>query len=297
MIKNITAYRFQCLDLQNTASTAKSLVAAKFVACGQTQAVSVGWSSPRGGDFDQLFERIGDDCVLLRFTSEAKVLPASVISRAAAVKIKELEERLGRKISRDERYAIRDEITLDMMVKAFTKIAHTSILINEKTGLLIVDTISATRSDEVVALLLRTFSGLELTPLVMDVSPSIRMGAWLLAKEAPGKFDIDDYCELAATDDSGGVVRYKNHSLAGDDLVKHLRDGMRPAALGMTWDGRISFVLTGEMRVRRIKFLEGVFETAGEEVKDRFDGDWAIISGEVGRMLPDLISLFEVDHD
>lgn len=57
----------------------------------------------------------------------------------------------------------------------------------------------------------------------------------------------------------------------------------------MTWDERVSFVLTESMQVRKIRFQDGVFEKTSIEKEDSFDADAAITTGELGRLLPGLL--------
>jgi len=65
--------------------------------------------------------------------------------------------------------------------------------------------------------------------------------------------------------------------------------GKLPVKLALSWDGRVSFVLTEALQLRKIAFLEGVFEGAGADQEGGFDADVAIATGELARLIPDLI--------
>ena len=63
----------------------------------------------------------------------------------------------------------------------------------------------------------------------------------------------------------------------------------------MTWNGRVSFVLTEGMSIKKIKMLDVVLEqnTSGQASKDDdggFDADVAISTGELRQLIPDLIA-------
>ena len=63
----------------------------------------------------------------------------------------------------------------------------------------------------------------------------------------------------------------------------------------MTWEGRVSFELTEALQVRKVAFLEGVFEGGGarEQREDEgFDADAAIATGELGQLMPALVEAF-----
>ena len=63
----------------------------------------------------------------------------------------------------------------------------------------------------------------------------------------------------------------------------------------MTWQDRVSFVLDSSLCLKRIELLDVVLETAeagsgsGDAEDDGFDADVAIITAELGRLIPDLI--------
>ena len=69
--------------------------------------------------------------------------------------------------------------------------------------------------------------------------------------------------------------------------------GKVPTRLAMTWSDRVSFVLTDGFQLKKIAFLESVFEGAAanpaDGKDDNFDADVAIATGELGKLLPDLI--------
>lgn len=292
MLKNITAYRINPGWHLTTAQIEAGLSLARFMKCGATQEQSVGWSEPRAVAHAALVETIGNH-LILRLTTESKVLPANVVRRAADERIEKLEDQTGRKLGRAEKRDIREEMRLDLLPRAFTRLGHTTVWIDRDAGMLMIDTASPKQADVVVAMLLRCLDGLELTPLQTNASPAVQMSAWLLAHEAPGRFDIDEDCEIKATDDSHAVVRYSHHSLNTAEVRKHIQNGGKlPTRLALTWNGRVNFVLNDRWQIKRIKFLDGVFQPAGdadESEADRFAADWTIVTSELGLLVQDLV--------
>jgi recombination associated protein RdgC len=56
----------------------------------------------------------------------------------------------------------------------------------------------------------------------------------------------------------------------------------------MTWNDRVSFVLTDSLQLKKLDFLDGVF--AGRPADDEgFDADAAIATGELRQLIPDLV--------
>ena len=59
----------------------------------------------------------------------------------------------------------------------------------------------------------------------------------------------------------------------------------------MTWNGRVAFVLTETLALKKIELLDVVLEGAETQrgAEDHFDADVALATGELRRMLPDLV--------
>ena len=119
------------------------------------------------------------------------------------------------------------------------------------------------------------------------------MSGWLSTKEPPQSFSVDRECELKAADESRAVVRYTRHALDTDEVSQHIAMGKVPTRLAMTWSDRVSFVLTESLQLKKIAFLESVFEGAASSPADgkddNNDADVAIATGELRKLIPDLL--------
>jgi recombination associated protein RdgC len=119
------------------------------------------------------------------------------------------------------------------------------------------------------------------------------MAGWLGTQEAPPDFSVDRECELKAADESKSEVRYTRHALDTDEVAQHIALGKMPTRLAMTWNERVSFVLTEALQIKKITFLDTVFEEAakatGDGKDDNFDADVAIATGELVQLIPDLL--------
>jgi recombination associated protein RdgC len=118
------------------------------------------------------------------------------------------------------------------------------------------------------------------------------MAAWLTHGDAPGAFGIEQDLELQTADPNKATVRYVRHALDGKEIKAHLAAGKYPTRLGLTWNGRLAFVLTEKLLIKRVEFLEMTKDTpdGGEIDKDeQFDIDFTVMAGELAKMLDDLV--------
>ena len=289
MFKNILMYRIDASWSSATAAQVEeALQATPFVECGASQEKSLGWIAPRGHAHGALLEAVAGQWII-KLMVETKALPASVVNRKTQERVAQIEASSGRKPGKKETRDLKDDIRLELLPMAFTKQASVLMWIDREARLLVMDAASQARADEVVALLVQALPGLALSLINTQTSPAAAMADWLVTQDAPAGFSVDRECELKAADESKAVVRYARHRLDTEEVQQHVRDGKMPTRLAMTWNERVSFMLTEGLQLKKVAFLDGVFDSGSTSKEDDFDADVAIATGELRKLLPDLI--------
>jgi recombination associated protein RdgC len=211
-----------------------------------------------------------------------------VLARKVKEKAALIEQQTGRKPGKKEAKELKDEARLDLLPMAFTKQGSTWVWIDREAGLLMLDTGAQGRADEITSLLVEQLPGLSLALLDTQTSPQAAMAHWLKSQEPPAGFSIDRECELKSAGEDKAVVRYARHPLDIEEVQAHIEAGKLPTKLAMSWDDRVSFVLTEGLQLKKIAFQDTVFE--GQKQDDAgFDADVAIATGELSKLIPDLI--------
>jgi len=286
MFKNLILYRIQH-DLDITTACDQLAVSA-FAPCGPTQEKASGWVPPREAN-GSMIESI-DGQWIMKLMTETKSVPSEVINRRAAEWCAEYEQSAGRKPGKKETRDLKDSIRFELLPHAFPKQSSTLVWIDMTSNLLAVDASSQAKADDVVTSLLSTVPGVSLTMVNTKESPMAAMSEWLLAQEGPAGFAIDRECELKATDESKAVVKYSKHHLDIGEIPNHIMAGKMPARLAMTWDDRVSFVLTDALQIKKLSFLDVVFEDQTKDDVGGFDADVAIATGELRKLIPGLLT-------
>jgi len=246
---------------------------------------------PRGEKHGALLESIGGQLVL-KLCIETKPVPGGVVKQQLNARLEKIESETGRRPKGKASREIKEEIVHELLPRAFPKRSTTTVWMDLKARRVIIDAAGAKKADSVVTQLLELFGGLRLTPLQTALSPAAAMSAWLSEKQAPARFTIDRDCELKQADSEKATVRYARHMLDIDELGEHIKQGKLPTQLAMTWNSRVSFVLTDTLALKKIKLLDVVLENSSpaEGTDDGFDADVAIATGELRQLLPDLIA-------
>jgi recombination associated protein RdgC len=292
VFKNLMIYRMTAGWPEVVATLEDALEDARFTECGASQEKSVGWVEPRGHEHGALVEVVGGQW-LMKLMIEVKVIPASVVKRKVQDQLDHIEATTGRKPGKKERRDISEDARLALLPVAFTKQGSVQVWVDPTAGILVTDAGSQGKADEVMTWLIKAVNGLVVQLVNTQTSPSAAMALWLSTKEGPPDFTVDRECELKAADESRAVVRYTRHALDTDEVSQHIAMGKVPTRLALTWSDRVSFVLTDTLQLKKVSFLETVFEGAaaapGDTQDDNFDADVAIATGELRKLIPDLL--------
>lgn len=292
MFKNALVYRIAQWEQPELAALDEKLAAYRFTECGASQAESVGFVEPRGEKHGPMVELVGGQ-MMLRLVIETKAVPSSAVKNRLESELDKIEADTGRRPKGKRAKEMKEQIVHELLPRAFSKRSSTNIWIDAKSQLLIIDAASTKKADRIATLLVEVLGGgIVLRLLQTESSPSTAMSQWLKSKEAPAGFSVDRECELKQPDSEKSLVRYARHNLDIDEVGQHIEQGKIPTQLAMTWDNRVSFVLTEAMTLKKIKLLDVVLE--GPAAQDAgFDTDVAIATGELRQLIPDLINALD----
>ena len=258
-------------------------------ACTGYDLQTVGWVYP--GPQERMVHPLNRQ-LLIALGVDQKILPASVINQTTQERATAIAAEQGYPVGRRQLRELKERVADELRTRAFTRRSMTRAWIDPDKRLLVVDAAAPAKAEELVATLRDTISGFSAHLIETEKSPSVSMGAWLMFGEAPGRFNIENDLELQSVDDAKSIVRYVRHPLDGKEVQKHISGGKVPTKLGLSWNDRVAFILNADMQIKRVQFLDMVKDRAeqqGEAVDEQFDIDFAIMSGELGPMLSDLI--------
>ena len=292
-LKNLTLYRLPAKWPVKADALEEKLAGQPLKPCGGFQMESLGWTAPRT---DGPFLHSQENQWLIALGVEQKLLPASVVRQATEERAAKLAKKQAHPVGRKQMRDLREQVLTELMPRALARRRITHGWIDKKAGLLAVDSAADPKAEQFMEVLRRAETGLTAPRLETQRSPASAMAEWLSKAQAPGKFTIDQDLELRAPDASHATVRYARHGLEGRDIRDHLAAGKQAVRLGLTWNERISFVLTEHLQVKRVTFLDLLKrEDGGNENEDKVDEeekfaiDFSLMTGELSLLLADLV--------
>ena len=286
--KNLVVYRLPAGWSVEADELERKLSMHPLLACSGLQMESRGWTCPHEeGSFLYKQQRQW----LLAYGMEQKLLPASVIRDEALKRAEDLAQRQGRPVGRKQMRDIKERVTDELLPRALARRRTTYGWIDVANGWLAVDAAATPKAEQFMEALRRAEEKIQAPRLETERSPASAMAEWLMQRDAPGPFSIDQDLELRSADASKATVRYSRHNLDGKEIRDHITAGKTVVRLGLTWNDKISFVLTEQLEVKRLVFLDIVKGETGTDAADedeQFGIEYALMTGELALMLADL---------
>lgn len=291
--KNLQIYRFTRPFELNAETLEPLLKGLLFVPCGSQEISKFGFVSPFGRESDLLVHEAQGQ-LLLCAKREDKLLPGPVVKEALQERIDQLEADQGRALKKKEKEALKEEVLMQLLPRAFTRTSQTHLWINAQDNYLVVDAGSAKKADDVLSLLRKAIGSLPVVPLSLADPAEITMTEWLNAGAAPGSFVLEEEAELRSALEHGGIIRCKQQDLTSDEIKAHLLADKLVTKLALNWAETVSFVLGDDLGIKRLKFSEELREQNDDVVSEdkaaRLDADFSLMTGELGRFIPELIT-------
>lgn len=266
--------------------------------CGALETQTKGWISPYGRGEETLVHAMGTFS-LLTLGIESKLLPAAVVNEELASKLEALQAQRGEnRISGRERKRLKDEVLLDLLPKAFVAPSRLSGYLDHRSGWLLIDTSSRKSAEGFLTVLRESLGHFPATLLDPEESPKSLMTNWLMGDKLPPGFELGDECELTDPTDRGAVVRCRRQDLDSEEIRQHLKSGKQVTQLGLVISDHVSFVLTEDLTIRKLKFLDVVTEeiekTDRDSYKDELDASFAVMSLTLKTVLERLDEVFRL---
>ena len=292
--KNLMSYRLTKSLEWDLTQLQTQLETCRFQPCGVQDQSKFGWSAPLRGS-DLLYFSVGKQ-ILLMAQKEEKMLPANVVKRELAHRIESLEEKENRKLKKNEKQTLKDDVVMNLLPRAFSKNQYTALWIDTESGLLHLDAASAKRAEDVLALLRKSLGSLPVVPLAFANEPSTILTDWITQDNLPHWLIALEEAELRGCQEDS-VIRCKKQPLENEDILALLQEGKKVVSkLALEWEDTLTFVFNEDGSLKRLKFADNVREKnediSKEDFAQRFDADFVLMTGILAKLTENLLEAF-----
>ena len=272
-----------------------------FMPLGSTEMVRMGWSNSLGKGSAITTESNGN--ILFCARKEEKILPAPVIKDLVDERIDTLEADQARTATKKEREQIKEDVIFELLPRAFIRTTDIHAYINTEENIIVVNTTSRGKAEDVLALLRKTLGTLPVTSISPEVAPDEAMTEWLTVNSEQkfinyDKFSLGMEASFKALGDQSAEATVKNQDLLGAEVKAHLDADQYVTKIALEFDGVMSFMLNDDLSVKRIKFFDVIAEQNddidSDDVQGKLTADFTLMTGELNRMISNLHAEFNV---
>ena len=290
--RNLLVYRLT-QDLPFVADELQAALAAKPARpCASQELTTYGFVAPFGKGADAPLVHVSQDFILIAARKEDRILPGSVVRDALKEKVEEIEAEQMRKVYKKERDQLKDEIIQAFLPRAFIRRSTTFAAIAPKQGLILVNSASPKRAEDLLSTLREAIGSLPVRPLTVKMAPTAVLTEWVKTQQAAEHFTALDECELRDPQEDGGIIRCKRQDLTSDEIQLHLSTGKQVTQLSLAWQDKLSFVLDEKMIVKRLRFEDLLQDQAeqdgGDDDLGQQDASFTLMMLTFGEFLPQL---------
>lgn len=276
---------------------AEKLQPLAFNSCLPSMPSSLGWVSPIEIENEPLVRGL-NGCMMICLQLEEKILPVSVVMQAVKDKMKQIENKEGRRVRQKEKMTMKDEMTQTLMPRAFTKLTRIYAYIDTRHQWLILNCISPKKSELFISFLKKTLGdGIK----SLDVmKPSSIITSWLKNKESPQVFSIDKSCVLQDPNQQKRMVRCQQQDLFSESIQSLLKEGFAAIQTGLCWHDKLDFVIAEDFTLRTIRMSEDDLAEIQDEMEtkqQKFDADFIMLTEMFAGLLTDLLKIFDKNSE
>lgn len=253
--KQCKAYRLP--ETPDAAVLAEALDEHRFVQPGGMDWFTDGFTVPQPFGDELVFA--ANKTLGISLKREERVLPGAVIKTALDEKIANIEAEEARKVGRKEKQELKEQIIDELLPRSFTRASRTDAVLAD--GYLLINQ-TGNKAETLLSHLREALGGLPAHPTFTRHSVSELMNQWLLRGEADGQFELGDYVALVGAGDMAPEVRIKREDVTAEEVVRHVKNGKRVVELGLVWRESVVLVLTQDLTLKRISYLDHLQEDA-----------------------------------
>lgn len=262
--KQCKAYRLP--ETPDAAVLAEALDEHRFVQPGGMDWFTDGFDVPQPFGDELVFA--ANKTLGISLKREERVLPGAVIKTALDEKIAKIEAEEARQVGRKEKQELKEQTIDELLPRSFTRASRTNAVLAD--GYLLINQ-TGNKAETLLSHLREALGGLPAHPTFTRHSVSELMTQWLLRGEADGQFELDDYVALVGAGDMGAEIRIKREDVTAEEVVRHVKCGKRVVELGLVWRESVVLVLTQDLTLKRLRYLDHLQEDAQSHGDSGFD--------------------------
>lgn len=297
LFKQVQLFKLTSPINSSPTALAEKLESLAFNPCLPSMPMSMGWVSPVSEEVGPLTRGI-NGCIMICLQIEEKILPASVVTQNLKDKIKHIELAEGRRVRQKEKLSYKDEVTMTLLPRAFSKFTRIYAYIDTRHQWLVLNSTSPKKTELFLSLFKKSLGdGIE---SIEVMKPSSIVTPWLKNKDYPTTFSIEKFCVLQDPAQQARLIRCQQQDLFDDSIQSLIKNGCEAVQISLSWHDKLTFVMTDDFSFRSIRLAEDDLAEIQDEMESKeqkFDADFIMMTEMYAGMFQDLLEVFAKRND
>uniref|UniRef100_UPI004047BECB recombination-associated protein RdgC n=1 Tax=Rheinheimera sp. TaxID=1869214 RepID=UPI004047BECB len=287
-LKNARIYRLSSPLPVTAESLEQALAEFKARPLSAQEFTHTGFCQPLHSSIKPLVTQLLNGVLVVAVKTTQKILPAAVIAEEMQPLVTAAEQEKGRPLSRKEKQQLKEEIQLSLLPRAFSRSSVTRAYIDMAGNQIIVDTASASKAEDVLALLRKAIGTLPALPWLDNHKLNSQLQLWLQNKSLPAEFTLGHNAQLKAPDEEGAKAAFKDHLLTHDEVQAHLQDKL-VTQLQLSKAEVCTFTMRDDGAITGIKWGDVITSTNDEmgyeDLQAIMEADLCLLTSELCRVM------------
>jgi recombination associated protein RdgC len=293
LFKQVQIYQLTVPIHSSPTAIAEKLDSLIFKPCLPSMPTSTGWASPINEDDAPLAIAI-NGCIMLCLQTQDKILPASVIRQELNELVKQREAAEARKIRHKEKLSLKDEVTITLLPRAFSKLNRLYAYVDTRNNWLVIGSANPKKAEQFISFFKKSISEQVRSFDLKKLAPVLTY--WLKNQNYPKNLAIEKSCVLQDPEQQKRIIRCQQQDLFANPIQNLIKDGCEAKQLSLTWQDRVNFILSDDFSLTGIKFQDDLIAEAkdmeAETKLQRLAADFLIMSETFSLLLSDLLNVF-----
>lgn len=234
------------------------------------------------------FAHLSGSVIVFAVKRTEKVLTAAMLKEAMDPELAKQQAELGRPLNRKEKQQIKEDLQLSMLPRAFSKSTVTQGYIDINTGRIVLNTASASRAEDILAMLRKALGSLPALPWLDGHKLSAYLQLWLQNKLLPNGSELGTCVQLKAPDEEGATANFKDCVLTADEVQSHLQDKL-VKRIQLAKPDSLDFTVRDDLAITGFKW-NGILtsqndELGWEDLQARMDADILLATSTLNGLL------------
>lgn len=295
--KNIFVFAFTRPFALSAQALIEHLNTQLYTPCKSTDLSHFGWCQPFGKHGKALVEEQAGN-LLICAKHEEKIIPASVVNDHLDLRISQLEFEQGRSPTKKEKEQFKEDIIFDLLPRAFSKYSITQAYISPVNNIIVVNSSSRSKAEDLLALLRKCLGTLRVTSFSPSVAPDETMTNLIVEQNLPEVFSMGHGAKLSGIGDHAPQIGMKNCDLNSEEVKAHIDAERYVTRLSLEYDNCMSFDVCDDLSIKAIKYFDVLTEQNDDidkdDIKCRLEADLLLMSSETNRMINDVLAIFSL---